>query len=1145
MSKKFFKLFLLVLAFVFLVNNNYAFVFSDNAVSRKEIKKDDFVISKKLKNVIDEYVKELFSNDDETYLAPLYSIKNEKTNEFIIPKSFEIKDSNNKTMHVLNPFYPNDLSLNSGRPSFIKNRDKDTSDRSAEFMKKHRYVFNSMFSNNFHLSWIFDKNGDISSNHANLDDENFKKYINDKNNNGLKFTKRYLKTFKEQAKQDKHNYLELLYNPYDSNNTANDLNFGVFKTTQKVGNGNYYNLLFFLKKDFYKLKVAELSYRNDKLENKTLDFKEQKIYLVQGENSSSDKKTKPTVELSEYNNKNLECLIFYRDKNKTKREDLEKFFLSEFKKMNLSELRNLSSDPNSDFHSIVIEKPRSDLATEIPDEFLNEDCYVFPVYSSINKGAQFTNKPDFQKNFALNLSNDNYNVSNAIPSSQMLDIDFDFDNLKLIDYTNLEKRRSLDINIYYWDKREADNSSIQKFYGTLSYDLLESRINNFTLNQINSIKVQNEHFKNAVILDLPKIDVNITDKNDYKSISHKFNDSSNSSQKILIDITKEKDLERYLKEKINNINYAFNYSYSDASFHVVFGSQNQKTTISQNYINGFINKANSEFSNLKISDSISLKYDDNTILNNFYNYILDNLNAEYPIKKLSENIAKESSAKLTLDFYDFSNDVKSTVIKSKDSQKIKIKGNRVSVHTPVYSDIKIENDEKEKIIQSDDIKENQFAISDTFELKLSSKGQHINELGYMDSNYSEFMEKAFLILPFDAYISEVKKDLIKNLPNESFFLKKGNKFIIDKSKLKNDLSLFVKPALWTDEGEYSLEFYSIAENSNASSKAFDYKTELTANIDKKNYIAKSVAKLNLKGRIYDFRIEKAKGRFFDKNESFLSGNRDFYGNKLKLKKNQSLLPVLKRDRVGNKELRGLSLGEGFIFTLKTIGNYLDKNEKINIRPKFYYIDENGKIDSNIEIFHKYRDSLISISEFKNRQKNLPNNSEILLGDKIKIIENNNRVYRNLKESNVSANTYLETVLSNLKGFNFLNFDISYDLKSFIGYKKSEIPKGVDEIKSISSIQKWSGFYFLPSSALVIKRDKNGDIRILRDGKLAVVFEIELRDKNKQKNISYVSKFHNQWEKEAYSKNKHNISFPYGTVVIYNLNDSSSDRFSVY
>lgn len=487
--------------------------------------------------------------------------------------------------------------------------------------------------------------------------------------------------------------------------------------------------------------------------------------------------------------------------------------------------------------------------------------------------------------------------------------------------------------------------------------------------------------------------------------------------------------------------------------------------------------------------------------------------------------------------------------------------NSVTVHTPTVNYSQVSDDAAHNQKTKPNYNRRAVILDRPFTVTIPTRGKHVNLPGYGNRDYAKYIQNKQVRFPFDVYLG-----------HKSQFYGKGSWISIPVSQ---EVTEFFLP-VWVDEGNYSVEFRSIAENSPHP----DYASQPNANLNLANHVAVDTIDVEVIGRLYDFHITDIADYAWEQVFRPKKGSKEHTGNTYWVGKNgidgalrgnqqPFVLPV----RQGSHPVQGfknvsVKTGYHFKFDLKTKGNMFGDKDGIRITPAFYFIDTKGKNRQEVDLYyHAEERKFIRIgSSFDVQQKN------VTLQERLRNVspEALRRTAETLYDLNpesralMSKAEYVDQWMKRSHKPTYVggySFEIlPKHLRTFIG--ETQIPNGVNPARAMASIQQWYGEYSIPASPYAVTKgtdleaygrssilDEKAPI-FLRNGYIIVNFNIEtIRDgRLNDPHLQYIyGPLNNQWQMEGYSRefiDPYDFKFTLkdGDVIFYHGNFSSYDDF---
>lgn len=490
--------------------------------------------------------------------------------------------------------------------------------------------------------------------------------------------------------------------------------------------------------------------------------------------------------------------------------------------------------------------------------------------------------------------------------------------------------------------------------------------------------------------------------------------------------------------------------------------------------------------------------------------------------------------------------------------------NSVTVHTPVVS-------HPQEVYLYDDRDFNQqthkyatdhvsLILGRSNEISYTIEGMHRSIPGYGEKDYTKYAKTKQIRCPFDVYLGNDRQG--EFIPKNTW-----------KDLVLGETNYKVYIPTWVDEGDYDIQFRTIAINANDLSLTQDH-----ANLDSSNYVSTHKLPVSIVGRLYGFRITDINDYpdwqtvFRQNNKSkehsgnyYYSGIADENGRILDNRAEQYTIPLVKGSHPEYPTLGPIKTGYKFNFELKAIGNYDGDRAGVYICPSFYFVDYNGGNRQEVDVYFNQKIDGIPnyfVKVGSEQDQALDYRIKMRLGD----------MYRNVPHEEVAATSQIhgiseDSFISKLSTIGrYYEVVLTKPVKTFVG-DIADVPSSyVTEEKARRSMQKYYGQYLLPDEIYLTPKDLNiveksrntggitGDEHFwLDNGYLIVHFDIstfkngEIRDSR----LSYgdQSPYANMWEIERYISAKedsqgNDFNFIPGDIVLYYSNKRATYDYKV-
>ncbi|GIP21568.1 DUF5704 domain-containing protein [Paenibacillus sp. J22TS3] len=491
--------------------------------------------------------------------------------------------------------------------------------------------------------------------------------------------------------------------------------------------------------------------------------------------------------------------------------------------------------------------------------------------------------------------------------------------------------------------------------------------------------------------------------------------------------------------------------------------------------------------------------------------------------------------------------------------------NNVTVHTPVvnYSSVSDDQAHNQKTVPSKD--KAAIILDRPFVIHMPTSGQHINEPGYGNRDFTKYFKIKQVRFPFDVYDA-----------NKMSYIYKGTWIDIP---ITQEYTTFQMP-VWVDEGSYNVEFRNIAENAPAS-----FTEQKNANLDLAHHTASELIPVEVIGRVYDFHVTDIADYLWEqvfrlqRGSTVPTGNSYWVGlNGIDGERRGNSSPFTLPIRPGSHPDWGyknvaVKTGYHFKFDLKSKGNMFDVSDSVLIKPTFYYTSENGETRFLVDVYYQSdTQNFVKIGSPDDKVERYVILNEPLRNVPAEELNDTARYkfdhYYNFGQvADIGRELFTQeyrTKVSMKKipigGYGALT--LPDGVRTFIGPKEG-IPTRVDPDRANASVQKWYGEYSLPADIYAVPAGTNlaeygrthGGLTnrspiFLKHGYLIVNFDIETIDQgnSKEPRLQYIhAPLMNQWQLEGYSRK---IVNPYGQryslldgdALFYHADKSSRDDF---
>ena len=496
-----------------------------------------------------------------------------------------------------------------------------------------------------------------------------------------------------------------------------------------------------------------------------------------------------------------------------------------------------------------------------------------------------------------------------------------------------------------------------------------------------------------------------------------------------------------------------------------------------------------------------------------------------------------------------------------DEVEIKqLKPNSVFVHTPVCVDINVSSDDAYNQKPNPAQGARSLILGRPFTVDISNSGSHRNIKGYGNRDYTQYVKDRQIYAPFDIYLGNSMAGT---------YLKANTWHSLKSLGIGNNVSriTFYVPT-WVDEGIYNIEVRNIALNDSSNGN----NAQNIANLSHSYTVASQTQKVEVSGRVYDLAItdiddlswemffRQTKGKADSTGKVFYTGPNNINGVKDQARK--YAFPVMpgKNDVKGYQD-RAVKLGYAFKFELKTIGNYYDRYDYVQIMPTFYFVDKNGRNRQEVDLYYSTpQKPLIRIGS-----------EEDTLTHSIKL----DFKYRGIDEKEFSKtaeamfrlrggiegytldqwkNGFAKISQNGVVSYKYSKILLGEPLRSFIG-PEAGLPQGVNPDKALASVQKWYGEFRLPADCLAVPKGtdlskirnltRNSPV-FLKDGYIVVNFSdisVINNDNFQSPSLKYTGKTGDGWLLEGYNQNQGGWQLLKGDILAYYVDKRATDDYT--
>lgn len=531
--------------------------------------------------------------------------------------------------------------------------------------------------------------------------------------------------------------------------------------------------------------------------------------------------------------------------------------------------------------------------------------------------------------------------------------------------------------------------------------------------------------------------------------------------------------------------------------------------------------------------------------------------------------------------------------------------NDVIVHTPTVCYASLSDASAYNQMYSPASSRQALVLRRPFILTLPTSGSHRSIRGYGSKDYSKYIDKREVKIPFDVYRYDLSAYTTNAIYSKSLgeFIKANTWITLPNGT--DQYGFFIPP--WVDEGNYELEFRAIAINSPDSygqslNKSYGESEANTIRPNGSKHMAYDTINVEISGRVAGFRITDIsdpiwREEFF--NEGVHTG---------------LLYPVgstyIDGSPRGNDAYTRLPLGTGhhpkyknltllpgyvFQFDLVTIGNMFGDDDRVQIKLRFYFVNEKGQYYKGsgafgtvnerqaIDIYyHANGDYFIKVGDAARDTSNIT----IKVSDP-DFPSTDVQVRETIRSRMRADGLVAGTQAWDKKGYGLYYKDTSIggfselvlhpDARNYIGDQKArdEGVSHISEDRYRKSIQRWFGKYYFPNNSFAVEQNfdvldygrthggLNGKEDFwLKDGYVVINFDVKTYPgggenlAGKSPKLGYYGTANrNQWNAEGFDYSKpyfdavtvdytQNMSFKDGDVVLVKMDEKASDHIIV-
>lgn len=487
-------------------------------------------------------------------------------------------------------------------------------------------------------------------------------------------------------------------------------------------------------------------------------------------------------------------------------------------------------------------------------------------------------------------------------------------------------------------------------------------------------------------------------------------------------------------------------------------------------------------------------------------------------------------------------------------------GNPITVHTPVVCFPTINKPMTDSQRLSPASGRIQLQLGDTFVVNYPNSGQHLNQRGYGNRDYSEFIGQKQIQFTFDVY--EGRDDKGKWIPKGTWVNYPATQQAPGTMSLAQEATYYIPP--FSGEQEQGQVLFRTVAINTPNIDTSGHESQANLNLD--NYKATASINVQVSGRLYDFRMIGSS----DPNWS------QFFQPKTggQLSAGSTLLPLMPgKNQAKGYESYGLKLGYSFNYTLKTNGGYYHGDDFVYVVPKYYHVDEMYQNRQEVDVYYESTLGFIRLGSAKDTLKR----SMVLSQTVGSILEQAWRDTAQVLVAQNRGNGYNESkYLELLKGNNDLAIGhggqwlLGERQKLYTG-RTTTRPSSYTEAQILQSEQQWYGKFYLPNQAVFVP--KGTDLSklqglsakkepFIQKGYIIIQFEVyTLRDvtatqleslKSSAQPSAYLNTLargaykvtgqRDQWLREGFNPQQVGTTMMSGDVMLYHVDKRASEDY---
>lgn len=473
--------------------------------------------------------------------------------------------------------------------------------------------------------------------------------------------------------------------------------------------------------------------------------------------------------------------------------------------------------------------------------------------------------------------------------------------------------------------------------------------------------------------------------------------------------------------------------------------------------------------------------------------------------------------------------------------------NEVRVHTPVVCHGRISDAKQFNQLLEPSLTRASVVLDRFFSVDVETEGMHLDIKGYGYQDYECYTKEKRIRIPFDVY--------------------QGDKYIPAQEWIDMDGTETFYVPIWVEEGNYTIDCQVFSINAEEECQ----EEEEIANLDFEHYVATDEIDVQVSGRIYgmtlydisDYPLWEPVFRYpFSLKRTGVNFSVGLKNQNGQNKVHSKIVPTINGSHPMDSTKGIQKLGYVTRFSLTTIGEMHGEKDFVQLKPRFYYVDRNGKNRKEVDVYYTetikgYKQVLVKVGS----QLDLENIKYVQLCNPYVQVDKQEL----LEKMDLTGKSFTELFGNFEPMYTFHHILLSNKFRTYVGknyFPGFAYPAQVNIILARKSMQKWYGEYYLPSEIHLVDKDFDlkgyeenyGSFRFdepiwIKNGYLIVNFDI-VTVHNEKRYLSYVNEdnylrgYCNMWKTEGFvysRKDTFGTSFQFedGDYIIYDLNQSAA------